>query len=150
MRDLYDRLREEGKFVDFVVGGEVYQACGVTRDVHLLCTDLTEFSVGEIVEYVLKRHAIEDFHKEAKALGLGEYKFQESEAALIHAHLVCLALILLDVLRRRLLRYGFKKSLMTIEATVEWIREKAGHILVHTIRDSKLPTRSLLRMINTN
>jgi len=169
LRDLYDRLREEGRFIDFVVGGEVYQACKVnvfvpeigdvsivvnvkadTRDVHLLCTDLMEFSVGEIVEYVLKRHAIEDFHKEAKALGLGEYKFQESEAALIHAHLVCLALILLDVLRRRLLRYGFKKSLMTIEATVEWIREKAGHILVHTIRDSKLPTRSLLRMINTN
>jgi hypothetical protein len=35
------------------------------------------------VEHALKRHAIEDFHREAKALGLGEYAFQESEAALI-------------------------------------------------------------------
>jgi len=167
--ELFDRLREEGRFVDSVVGGEIYQVCKVnvyvpeigdvsilidakadTHDVHLLCTDLCELTVMELMENALCRHAIEDFHKEAKALGLGEYKFQESEAALIHAHLVCLALILLDVLRRRLLRYGVKKSLMTMAATVEWVLGQAGDLFVHTIRDSKLSTRSLLRMINTN
>jgi hypothetical protein len=169
LNELLDRLRQEGRFVDVVVGGDIYQTSKVnvyvpevgdvsivvdvkadTRDVHMLCSDLSELSVGEIVEHALKRHTIEDFHREAKALGLGEYKFQGSEAALIHAHLVCLSLILLDVLRRRLLRYGIKKSLMSIEATVKWVREKAGHILAHEIRDSKLPMRSILRMINTN
>ena len=167
--ELYDRLKEEGRFVDAVVGGEVYQACKVnvyvpdvgevsiiinvkadTRDVHMLCTDLCELTVMELVEMVLRRHAIEEFHKEAKALGLGEYKFQQSEAALIHAHLVCLALILLDLLRRRLLRYGIKKSLLTMEATVEWMIGQAGDLFVHTVRDSTVSTRSLLRMINTN
>ena len=167
--ELFDRLREEGRFVDSVVGGEIYQVCKVnvyvpeigevsvlidakadTHDVHLLCTDLCELTVMELMENALCRHAIEDFHKEAKALGLGECKFQESEAALIHAHLVCLALILLDVLRRRLLRYGIKKSLMTMAATVEWVLGQTGDLFVHTIRDSNLSTRSLLRMINTN
>ena len=169
LNELFDRLREEGRFVDTVVGGEIYQACKInacvpelgdvsilinakadTHDVHMLCTDLCELTVMEIVEHALWRHAIEEFHKEAKALGLGEYKFQESEAALIHAHLVCLALILLDVLRRRLLRYGIKKSLMTMAATVDWVVGQAGDILVHAIRNSSLSTRSLLWTINTN
>jgi hypothetical protein len=167
--ELYDRLREEGRFVDAVVNGEVYQVCKVnvyvadvgdvsilinakadTRDVHMLCTDLSELTVMELVENALKRHVIEEFHKEAKALGLGEYKFQQSEAALIHAHLVCLALILLDVLRRRLLRYGIKKSLLTMAATVEWVRGQAGNLFIHTVRDPNLSTRSIMRMINTN
>jgi len=169
LNDLFSRLREEGRFVDVVVDGEIYQACKVnvyvaeigdvsilidvkadTRDVHMLCTDLTELSVWEIAVHALKRHAIEDFHKEAKALGLGEYAFQESEAALIHAHLVCLALILLDVLRLRLVRYGIKKSVMSMKGTVEWVLGKAGDLFVHKIRDSNLSMRSILRMINTN
>jgi hypothetical protein len=166
--ELFDRLREEGRFVDAVVDGEIYQVCKVnvfipdvgnisvlinakadTHDFHMLCTDLSELTVMELVEQALKRHAIEEFHKEAKALGLGEYKFQQSEAALIHAHLVCVALILLDVLRRRLLRYGIKKSLMTMAATVDWVVGQAGDLFVHAIRNSNLLTRSLLRMINT-
>jgi hypothetical protein len=169
LNELKDRLRDEGRFVDVVVDGEIYQASKVNvylpeigdvsivvnvkadnRKVHLLCTDLTELTVGEIVEHALKRHSIEDFHKEAKALGLGEYKFQESDAALIHAHLVCLTLILLDVLRRRLVRYGIKKSLMSMAAAVKWLTEQAGHELEHKIRDSKAPNKSILRMINTN
>ena len=167
--ELCDRLRTEGRFVDVVVKGDIYQSCKVnvflpeigeasilidvkadTHDLHMLCTDLSELTVMETVECALKRHTIDDFHKEAKALGLGEYKFQESEAALIHAHLVCLVLILLDILRRRLLRYGIKKCLMTIEATVEWVRGQAGNLFVHTVRDPNLSTRSILRMINTN
>ena len=38
---------------------------------------------------------IENSYKDAKQLGFGEYRFRKSEAALIHAHLVFLAYILL-------------------------------------------------------
>ena len=90
------------------------------------------------------------FHKEAKFLGFGEYRFRTSEAALTRAHLVVLACTLLDALRRRLLRYHIVKSLLSIEATVEWIRRKSVHLLMHKVKESKLPMRSILRMINTN
>ena len=120
-----------------------------TNDVHFLCTDLTDFSLYEIVLHALERHRIEDFYKGAKALGFGEYRFRASEAALIHAHLVVLAYTLLDTLRRRLLRYSIVKSLLSIEATVEWVRKKAGHLFMHKVRNSKLPNRSLLQLINT-
>jgi hypothetical protein len=90
------------------------------------------------------------FHKEAKFLGFGEYRFRTSEAALIHAHLVVLAYILLDVLRRRLLRYHITKCVLSIEETVEWVRKKAAHLFMHRVKDSKLPMKSILRMINTN
>jgi hypothetical protein len=120
-----------------------------TNDVHLLCTDLVDFSLYEIVAHALERHRIEDFHKEAKFLGFGEYRFRASEAALIHAHLVVLAYTLLDTLRRRLLRYSIVKSLLSIEATVEWVRKKAGYLFIHEVRNSKLPNRSILRLINS-
>jgi hypothetical protein len=106
-------------------------------------------SVEEIVGHALERHRIEDFYKEAKALGFGEYRFRESEAALIHAHLVALACILLDVLRRRLLRYSIMKSFPSIEGTVEWVRRKAMHLFIHKIRNTKLPNKSILRLIDT-
>ena len=149
--------------------GEIYQASKVdvfipkigyasividvkatTRDVHLLCTDLTDCSLEEIVQHALQRHRIDDFHKEANFLGLGEYRFRESEAALIHAHLVSLAYTLLDALRRRLLRYSIVKNLLSIEATVEWVRKRAMHLFIHKVRDARLPVRSILRMIDTN
>ena len=107
-------------------------------------------SVEEIVGHGLERHRIEDFYKEAKFLGFGEYRFRESEAALIHAHLVSLACTLLDTLRRRLLRYFIVKGLMSFEATVEWIRKRAMHLFMRRIRDSTQPFRSILRMIDTN
>jgi len=119
-----------------------------TRDVHFLCSDLTELSVFELVELALKRCVIEEVHKQVKLLGLGEYKFQQSEAALIHAHLVCLAFILLYILRLRLLRYGIKRSLLTVTGAVEWVRGQAGNLFVHMIKESDLSTRSIIRMIN--
>jgi len=166
--ELSDRLRSEGCFSDIVVNGELFQACKVdvfmpkigdvsivvnvrtlTKDTHLLCTDLVDCSVEEIVGHALVRHGIEDFYKQAKALGFGEYRFRESEAALIHAHLVSLACTLLDVLRRRLLRYSIVGYLMSFEATVEWIRKKAMHLFMHAVRNSSQPFRSVLRMIDT-
>jgi hypothetical protein len=98
----------------------------------------------------LRRHRIEDFYKQAKALGLGEYRFRESGAALIHAHLVSLACTLLDTLRRRLVRYSIVGGLLSFEGMVEWIRRRAMHLFIHKVRESKQPFRSILRMINTN
>ena len=167
--ELFDRLSNEGSFCDIIVNGELFHACKVdvfmpkigdvsivvnvrvhTKDTHLLCTDLVDCSVEEIVGHALERHRIEDFYKEAKALGLGEYRFRESEAALIHAHLVSLACTLLDVLRRRLVRYSIVDGLLSFEATVEWIRRKAMHLFIRRIKNSTQPFRSILRMIDTN
>lgn len=167
LNELLDRLRSEGKFFDVFIDGEIYQACKVdvftkklgkvsvvvdvkadTDDVHILCTDMKS-TTEKIVEHALERHRIEDFHKGAKFLGLGEYRFRESEAALTHAHLVSLACTLLDVLRRRLLRYGIVKDLPSLEWTVEWVRRKAMHLFIHVVRDATKPIGRLLRMIDT-
>jgi hypothetical protein len=166
--ELFDKILSEGGFCDVVMNGEVYSVFKAdvfmpkmgyfsivinvkagTRDVHFLCTDLVGCSVEEIVGHGLERHRIEDFYKGAKALGFGEYRFRASEAALIHAHLVTLAYTLLDVLRRRLLRYCVVKSLPSIESTVEWVRRKAMHLFMHKIRNIKLSNKSLLRLIDT-
>jgi len=167
LSELLERLRSEGRFSDVFIDGEVYQACQArvftkklgevtvvfnvkadTDDMHMLCTDLT-CGTEEMVRHALKRHHIEDFHKGAKFLGLGEYRFREGEAALIHAHLVSLAYTLLDALRRRLLRYGIVKSLPSLEWTVEWVRRKAMHLFIHVVRDATKPIRCVLRMIDT-
>ena len=167
--ELFDKICAEGGFFDVLVNGEVYSVFKAdvflpkmgyfsivmnvkagTKDVHFLCTDLVGCCVELILGHALERHRIEDFYKEAKALGFGEYRFRASEAALIHAHLVVLACILLDVLRRRLLRYSILKSLLSFEATVDWIRRKAMHLFIHKLRNANQSTRSLLRLINTN
>jgi len=166
--ELFDKIRLEGGLFD-VVKGMVYSVFKAdvfmpkmgyfsivmdvkagTGDVHFLCTDMLGCSVEEIVGHGLERHRIEDFYKEAKALGFGEYRFRASEAALIHAHLVVLVYTLLDVLRRRLVRYSILKSLLSFEATVEWIRRKTMHLFIHKLRSANQSTRSLLRLINTN
>jgi hypothetical protein len=96
---------------------------------HFLCSDLVELSVFEFLEMALRRHVIEEVHKEVKALGFGEYQFQRSGAALIHVHLVCLAFVLLFILWLRLLRYGTKKTLLTTDGAVKWVRGQAGACL---------------------
>jgi hypothetical protein len=169
--ELVEKLRSEGRFYDVVVDDdEIYQVCRVrvfakklgevtivvnvkadTDDLHILCTDMrSSTTTRQIVKHALKRHHIEEFHKGAKHLGLGEYRFRESEAALIHAHLVSLAYTLLDVLRRRLLRYGIVERLQSLEGTVEWVRRKAMHLFIHVVRDAtNKPISRLLRMIDT-
>jgi hypothetical protein len=169
LHELLDLLRSEGRLCDVVVNGERYNACQLevfiptigqvcfvvnvkagTKDVHLLCTNLTGCSLEELVGHALVMCKINKFHKEAKLLGFGEYRFRTSEAALIHAHLVVLAYILLDVLRRRLLRYHIVKGKLSIEQTVEWVRKKAAYLFMHRVKESKAPMRSILKMINTN
>src|SRR3990170_2390470 len=167
--ELFDKICSDGGFFDVVLKGEVYSAFKAdvfmpkmgyfsivinvkanAKDVHFLCTDLVGCSVKEILGHALERHRIEDFYKEAKALGFGEYRFRESEAALIHAHLVVLSCILLDVLRRRLLRYSMVRCLPSIGATVEWARKRAMHLFIHKVREAKLPIKSILRMVDTS
>jgi hypothetical protein len=169
LHELLDLLRSEGRLCDVVVNGELYNACQLevfiptigqvcfvvnvkasTKDVHLLCTNLTGCSLEELVGHALVMCCINKFHKEAKLLGFGEYRFRTSEAALIHAHLVVLAYILLDVLRGRLLRYHIVKGKLSIEQTVEWVRKKAAHLFMHRVKESKAPMRSILKLINTN
>jgi hypothetical protein len=166
--ELFDKIRLEGGFFDVVMNGEVYSAFKAdvfipkmgyfsivinvkagTRDIHFLCTDLIGCSVEVILGHALERHRIEGFYKGAKALGFGEYRFRASEAALIHAHLVTLAYTLLDVLRRRLLRYSIVKCLPTIGVMVEWVRKKAMHLFIHKVREWKLPIKSILQLVNT-
>jgi hypothetical protein len=126
--DLLNILRKEGQFTDTVIDGQIYQTLKVmayipslkenvsivinakadTKDVHILCTDLQE-DVSTIFKYARKRVTIENSYKDAKQLGFGEYRFRKSEAALIHAHLVFLAYILLQILRFRLLSYIYVK-----------------------------------------
>ena len=53
--------------------------------------------------------------------------------SLIHAHLVSLSHTLLDVLRKRLLRYGITNCLLTIEGTVEWVRRKAANPILRRV-----------------
>jgi hypothetical protein len=165
---LFDLMCREGGFHDVEVGGELFQACKVevyvpkigcvsivadvragTDDVHLLCIDMVGCGVGELLGHALERCRVEGFYREAKSLGFGEYRFRGSEAALIHAHLVSLACALLDVLRRRLLRYSVTGGLLSLEATVEWVRRRVMHVFIHRLRESELSTRSLLRLIDT-
>jgi hypothetical protein len=61
-----------------------------------------------------------------------------------------LARALLDVLRRRLLRYSIVKCLPSIAATVEWLRKRAMHLFIHKIRNAKLPIKGILRLIDTS
>jgi len=169
LHELVERLRAEGNFSDVVVNGELFQTCKVevflpkigyvsivadikadTKDLHLPCTDLVGSSDEDIVKHALNRHRVEEFYRKSKSLGLGEYRFRESEAALIHAHLVSLACTLLDVLRRRLLRYSITKKLLSFEETIDWIRRKAMHLFLHRVKNANQSSRNLLMMIDTN
>jgi hypothetical protein len=168
LRELLDLMCAGGSFHDVEVGGELYQACKVevtmpkvgevsvlvdvktsTRDVHLLCSDMLGCGVGELLGHALERHRVEDFYRDVKALGFGEYRFRGSEAALIHAHLVSLACALLELLRRRLLRYSTTGGLLSLEGVVEWVRRKCMHGFIHRLRESDRSTRSLFRLIDT-
>ena len=83
----------------------VFNVRAETKDIHILCTELDK-DIVTIIRYALKRMKIENFYRDTKQLGFGEYRFRRSEAALIHAHLVFLAYILLEILRHRLICTG--------------------------------------------
>lgn len=56
-----------------------------------------------ILRHALKRAGIESFHWDIKnVLGFEDYRFRESDAAIIHSHLVFLAYSLLLILNKRM------------------------------------------------
>ena len=152
MLDLLNILRKGGQFTDTVIDGQIYQTVKVmayipslkenvsivinakadTKDIHVVCTDLQE-DVSTIIRYAQKRVTIENSYKGAKQLGFGEYRFRKSEAALIHAHLVFLAYILLQILRYRLLSYRITKAVPSIEYVMSWVRKKIRQGFIHYI-----------------
>lgn len=164
--DLIDILRKRGRFTDTIIDGEIYNAVKLkaympslkeninivinvraeTKDIHILCTELDK-DIATIIRYALKRMKIENFYRDTKQLGFGEYRFRRSEAALIHAHLVFLAYILLEILRHRLISYRITKTMRSMEFVITWVRKKAKHGFVHYICDKLkqgTPIRSLL------
>ena len=68
------------------------------------------------------RWSIENFHKGAKALGLGEYQVRDSEGSLIHARITIAAYTLLSIMSRAS-RKLFGRVLMTIGECSRAIKE---------------------------
>ncbi|MFY9795626.1 MAG: transposase [Candidatus Nitrosopolaris sp.] len=165
---LLNILRKRGQFTDTVIDGQNYQTVKVmayipslrenvsivinakadTKDVHVLCTDLQE-DVSTIFSYARKRVMIENSYKDAKQLGFGEYRFRKSEAVLIHAHLVFLAYILLQILRYRLLSYRITKAVPSMEFVITWVRKKTRQGFIHYISDKLKQGISIHSLIMT-
>jgi hypothetical protein len=165
--DLLNILRKGGKFTDTVIDGQIYHTVKVvayipslkenvnivinakadTKDIHVLCTDLQEEDVSTIFRYARKRVTIENSYKDAKQLGFGEYRFRKSEAALIHAHLVFLAYILLQILRFRLLSYKITKAVPSMEFVITWVRKKTRQGFIHYICDKLKQGTSIRSLI---
>jgi hypothetical protein len=64
--------------------------------------------------------------------------------ACIRAHLIFLAGTLLDMLRRRLLRYSVVGRLLSFEETVDWVRRKAMHLFMHRVKEANGAFRNIL------
>jgi hypothetical protein len=166
--NLLNILRKRGQFTDTVIDGQIYQTVKVmaympslrenvsivinakadTKDVHVLSTDLQE-DVSTIFKYARKRVMIENSYKDAKQLGFGEYRFRKSEAALIHAHLVFLAYILIQILRYRLLSYRITKAVPSMEFVIMWVRKKTTQGFIHYIWDKLKQGISIRSLIMT-
>jgi len=167
--DLIDIVMKRGRFTDTIIDGEIYNAVKLkvyipsllkkeninivinvraeTKDIRILCTELEKEDTVTIIRYALKRMKIENFYRDTKQLGFGEYRFRKSEAALIHAHLVFLAYILLEILRHRLLSYRIAKTMPSIEFVITWVRKKTKQRFIRYICDKLkqgTPIRSLL------
>jgi len=167
--DLIDIVMKRGRFTDTIIDGEIYNAVKLkvyipsllkkeninivinvraeTKDIRILCTELEKEDTVTIIRYALKRMKIENFYRDTKQLGFGEYRFRKSEAALIHAHLVFLAYILLEILRHRLLSYRIAKTIPSIEFVITWVRKKTKQRFIRYICDKLkqgTPIRSLL------
>ena len=166
--DLLNSLRRRAQFTDTIIDGQIYQTVKImayipslkenvsivinakanTKDVHVLCTDLQE-DVSTIFRYARKRVMIENSYKDAKQLGFGEYRFRKSEAALIHAHLVFLAYILLQILRYRLLSYRITKAVPSMEFVITWVRKKTRQG-IHPLHMGQIKTRNINTFANND
>ena len=121
-----------------------------TKDIRILCTHLETEDTVTIIKYGLKRMKIENFYRDTKQLGFGEYRFRKSEMALIHAHLVFLAYILLEILRHRLLWYRIAKTMPSIEFVITWVRKKTKQRFVRYICDKFKRFKALVLVLLFN
>ena len=165
--DLLNSLRR-GQFTDTVIDGQIYQTVKImayipslkenvsivinakanTKDVHVLCTDLQE-DVSTIFRYARKRVMIENSYKDAKQLGFGEYRFRKSEAALIHAHLVFLAYILLQILRYRLAFVQDNKG-SAVNGICHHVGQKENQTGIHPLHMGQIKTRNINTFANND
>ena len=83
---------------------------------------LDYISGEEIINAWSIRWSIENFHKDAKALGLGEYRVRDSEGSLIHARITIAAYALLSIMSRASNKL-FGRILMTIGECSRAIKE---------------------------
>jgi hypothetical protein len=159
--NLLNNLRKRGQFTDTVIDGRIYQTMKVmayipslrenvsivinakadTKDVHVLCTDLQE-DVSTIFRYARKRVMIENSYKDAKQLGFGEYRFRKSEAALIHAHLVFLAYILLQILRYRQGTFVQDNKGGAVNGICHHVGQKENYTGIHPLHMGQIKTRN--------
>ena len=123
INELAERMRPF--YRDVEVDGELYQCLDMdgylpkigktrllfnckadTKDIHYSCTNILrekEPSTVAMLKHALKRADIEPFHWDIKnILGFGDYRFRESDAAIIHSHLILLAYSLLLIMKRRI------------------------------------------------
>src|SRR5215469_10671190 len=123
----------------------VINAKADTKDVHVLSTDLQE-DVSTILRYGRKRVMIENSYKDANQLGFGEYRCRKSQAALIHAHLVFLAYILIQILRYRLLSYRITKAV----PSMEFVITKENYTGIHPLHMGQIKTRNINTFVNND
>ena len=67
-----------------------------------MCSNIKELPTRDLLRRSFERVKIESFHWDIKnVLGFGEYRFRESDAAIIHSHLVLLTYSLLLIMKKR-------------------------------------------------
>jgi len=150
--ELLDRMRPF--FRDVEIDGELYQCMDIeaymprigrvrilfnckadTKDLHHLCTSIKHLSNKDMLRKGFERAKIEAFHWDIKnTLGFGEYRFRESEAAIIHSHLVLLTYTLLLILKKKLEKKNLEKSYSIGEAC-RWVRDRCLASLCQWLHD---------------
>ncbi len=139
-------------FRDVEVDGEIYQCLDTeaympkvgrtrllfnckadTKDVHYACTNILrarEESTASLLKRALKRAEIESFHWDIKnVLGFGDYRFRESDAAIVHSHLVLLTYSLLLIAKSRTekraaLEQNEEERRYSIGEACRWMRDR--------------------------
>ena len=140
--ELMDRMRSF--FKDVEVDGELHQCLDLeaymprigqvrllfnckadTKDLHHLCTSIKDLSTIDLLKKGFGRAKIESFHWDIKnILGFGEYRFRESEAAIIHSHLVLLTYTLLMILKNKLEKKSPEKKSYSVGEACRWVRDR--------------------------
>ena len=150
--ELISRMRTF--FRDVEVDGELYQCLDIqvymprirnvrllfncradSKDMHNLCSSIKDLSARDLLKKSFERAKIESLHWDIKnTLGFGEYRFRESEAAMIHSHLVLLAYTLLLIMKRRMEKKSPSKS-YSIGDACRWVRDRCLVSLCRWIQD---------------